>query len=120
MNRARMLAHLELKDIDSSFFITSREYNESLGILHSSYRKDVQSLEEFQDEHRIQHHNLSYYGDMYSFVYDKHQYFYFVCLKKVGWQGDVDVDSQAYVKMPYKTIDDIKEEYSFLFHEDIF
>jgi hypothetical protein len=55
-----------------------------------------------------------------------HEYFSFVCMKSVGWQGDKDIDSQVYVKVPYKTTEEIMEEYSFLFdkkspqHEDIF
>ena len=119
MQRARMLAHLELDsrhDLDSSFFISSREYHESLGILSSSYKMETDSLEEFHQKNKIEFQNLGY-GDMHSFVYDKHQYFYFVCIKKVGWEGDIDIDSQCYVKVPYKTIDEIKEEYSFLFED---
>lgn len=121
MNRARMLAHLELDilhDLDSSFFISSKEYHETLGIVCSS-KRHTDTLEDFHQSNNIEFRDLGY-GDMQSFVYDKHQYFYFVCIKNVGWQGDVDVDSQCYVKVPYKTVEDIKEEYPFLFHEDIF
>ena len=121
MRRARMLAHLELDslhDLDSSFFISSKEYYESLGIVSSS-KRHTDTLEEFHYKNKIEFRDLGY-GEMHSFVFDKHQYFYFVCIKKVGWEGDVDIDSQCYVKVPYKTIEDIKEEYSFLFSDNTF
>lgn len=114
-----MLAHLELDSLhhlDSSSFISDKVFHETLGKLSSSYNMNTDSLEEFHRVNKIEFHNLSY-GDCYSFVYDKHQYFSFVCMKKVGWQGDVDVDSQCYVKVPYKTIEEIKEEFSFLFED---
>lgn len=123
-----MLAYLELDlqhTLDSTTFISDKEYYETLGKLSSSYRPDDCLLEDFHAEHKIDFRDLDY-GAMHSFVFDKHQYFYFVCMRKVGWQGDVDVDSQCYVKVPYKTIEEIKEEFSFLFdkgspqHEDIF
>ena len=122
MERARMLAYLELDNrhtLDSSFFISDREFHVALGKLHSTYNMNTDSLEEFHQSNKIEFRDLGY-GEMHSFVYEKYQYFYFVCIKNVGWQGDVDIDSQCFVKVPYKTVEDIKEEYPFLFHEDIF
>ena len=86
---------------------------------------NTDSLEEFHIKNRVNFLDLGY-GDCHSFVFDKHQYFSFVGMKSVGWQGDKDIDSQCYVKVPYKTTEEIMEEYSFLFdkkpshHEDIF
>jgi hypothetical protein len=120
MERARMLAYLELDNrhtLDSSFFISDREFHVALGKLHSTYDMNTDSLEEFHIKNRINFLNLGY-GDCHSFVFDKHEYFSFVCMKSVGWLGDKDIDSQCYVKVPYKTTEEIMEEFSFLFKEN--
>lgn len=120
MERARMLAYLELDNrhtLDSSSFISDRELHVALGKLHSTYDMNTDSLEEFHIKNRINFLDLGY-GDCHSFVFDKHEYFSFVCIKSVGWQGDKDIDSQCYVKVPYETIEEMMEKYSFLFKEN--
>ena len=109
MERARMIAYLELDrehTLDSSSFISSNEYNIALGTL-CSLNPDVFASDSFKDKHKIDFRELDYRCTMYTFVLDKHQYFYFSCLKNVGWEGDVDIDSQCYVKVDYRSIEEV-------------
>ena len=102
MNRAQMLAHLELNHMELVLPIGKDEYYSSLTSLI-----DVED-----DSTKVEQNELSYYGHMYKHRVGKFEYYHFVSMRKVG--GYPELESEAFYKEPYISTEERMKDFQWI------
>jgi hypothetical protein len=102
MNKAQMLAHLELPFIELVLSISEHEYYSSMKVL----------VDKEESTAKVEFTELSYYGYVYQHRVGNFTYYHFVHMRKVD--GYPELESEAFYKEPYRSTEDILKEFEWL------